>query len=216
MPAFFTVSHNSHHTRGWPWIASLPQGFGVTYHCRTEGRFLHYATGRMVALLERDKGVKWPDVLGCGAFPFLIVSGRVKAAWDEEGIGALPLEPLDLATPLPKKLLGTVPPAYYWVDGARLRGALLDFEACDLRGVRFCPECGTRTDSGPAPGARFSYVFREGTWTGLQLFTTDLSPTKFFGTQAVVDCARKHRLTNFRFVPVEEGDVPGSRGLKYR
>jgi len=52
-------------------------------------------------------------------------------------------------------------------------------------------------------------------WNGAQLFTTDLSPCVFFCTEAVVDCARKKKLTNFRFVPVEEGANPKSKGLDY-
>jgi hypothetical protein len=222
MPRFFSVSANSVYTRGFPWISSLTQGFGVTYVCRTEGRSLSYATGKMVALLERDKGVKWPDVLGCGAFPFLIVSERVKEAWDREEIGAFSMEQVEIAGPLPRKLMGTAPPQYFWIDGARLRGALIDFEASGFVGVRFCPECGTRTDNIPetfrlqyAPGARFSFVFREDTWNGLNLFTTDIADTKFFCTEAVVQCARKHKLTNFRFVPIEDGHAIGSRGLDY-
>ena len=221
MPRFYSIRDNSFYTRGFPWICSLPQGLGVTYQCKTEGRTLLYATGKMVALLERDKGVKWPDILGCGAFPFLIVSERVKDAWDREGIGAFPMEQIEIAAPLPKKLVGTVPPGYFWIDGARLRGALTDFEASGFVDVHFCPECGARTDNITetsmrrfAQGARWPYVFREDTWNGLNLFTTDISDCKFFCTEAVVECARKYKLTNFRLIPIEDGDDFRSRGLK--
>jgi hypothetical protein len=47
------------------------------------------------------------------------------------------------------------------------------------------------------------------------LFTTDLSPTAFFCTNQVVDCARRNRHSNFRFLPVELGAGAGHRGVDY-
>jgi hypothetical protein len=106
-----------------------------------------------------------------------------------------------------------IPAKYFWIDGAKLRGALIDFELSGFVGVKFCPECGTRTDDIEktydkqyAQGARFSYVFQGNSWNGLHLFTTDISNTKFFCTERFVACAQKHNFTNFRFIPIEEGD----------
>ena len=96
----------------------------------------------------------------------------------------------------------------------------MDFEASGFVDVRFCAECGTRTDEISATFHRqhsgvWQYVFRRGTWNGSNVFTTDLSPCRFFCTEAVVDCARKYKLTNFRFIPVEEGANFKSKGLDY-
>ncbi|MBI5303122.1 MAG: hypothetical protein HY868_13385 [Chloroflexi bacterium] len=150
-------------------------------------------------------------MLGCGAFPFLIVSEKTIECWEKDGVGTFPIHKVKIANPLPKKLMETTAPNYFWIDGMELRGALIEFEASGFMGVKFCPECGTRTDNISetfnhqyARGVTFSYVFRENTWNGLNLFTTDISPTAFFCTDLVVECARKYKLTNFRFIPVEE------------
>ncbi len=212
MTKFFTLSDDSFSHRGFPWISHLVEGFGLSYYCKREKRSLHYATGEMVAQLEPKKGTKWSDALGCGAFPFLIVSEYVVECWAKEGVGTFPIHEVRIAAPFPKKLSGTTPPRYFWIDGAKLKEALIDFRASGFVGVKFCPECGNRTenisktfDNQYAKGAKFSYVFRERTWNGLNLFTTDISDTAFFCTEALVECAHKHKFTNFRFIPVEEG-----------
>ena len=193
-------------------MSRLTEGFGLTYYCKSENRVLSYASGDMGALLEYNKGTKWPDVLGCGAYPFLIVSEKVIECWARENIGTFPVHRVRIASPLPKRLTGTTPPEYFWIDGSKLRGALIDFEASGFVDVRFCAECGTRSNSIQgtfkrpyAQGAEFSYVYRENTWNGLNLFTTDISDTAFFCTEVIVEVARKYKLTNFRFAPVEEG-----------
>ena len=105
---------------------------------------------------------------------------------------------------------------YFWLDGQKIQGAMLDFEESGFVNVQFCPECNTRTDDIGATFDRqhsrvYPYAFRPGTWTGLNLFTTDLSHCSFFCTEAVVECARKHKLTNFRFVPAEEMQTTRAR-----
>jgi hypothetical protein len=179
-----------------------------------------YAYGSIEAFLDRQKGVKWPDALGCGHYPFFILSERVLDAFSKENIGDFPHHAVLIQQPLPKKLAGLVPPRYFWLDGQKMRGAALDFKASGFVGVRFCPECGTRTDDISATCDRqhsrvYPYVFRPGTWNGANLFTTDLSHCAFFCTEAVVECAQKHKLTNFRFIPTEDGASPSSKGLDY-
>jgi len=221
-PKFFSVRNNSLRKRGFPWIQSLGRGFREFFLCRqcVPARSIMYAAGPIEAVCDRRKGVEWPDVIGCGHFPFFILSESALDAFSEAGLVDLPHHGVLIQTPLPRKLERLPPPKYFWLDGKRMKGALLDFEASGFVGVRFCPECGTRTDD---IGATFSrqnsrvcpFAFRESKWNGAQLFTTDLSPCVFFCTETVVDCARKKKLTNFRFIPVEEGANSKSKGLDY-
>ena len=222
MPQFYKVGHNSTHKRGMPWVWRLGRGFREVYVCRrcADARSIHYAMGAVEAFCDPDLGVTWPDILGCGSYPFFIVSERTVDAFIADRIGDLPYHPVLIQAPLPKRLRDTVPPSYFWIDGQKLLGAFLDFEASGFVGVQFCPECGTRTDDISATHIRqnsrvYPYAFRPSSWNGAKLFTTDLSPCAFFCTDEVVACARKHSLTNFRFVPIEEGSNVSSRGIDY-
>jgi hypothetical protein len=220
MPRFFRVSDNSFFARGFPWIWKLAEGLGEVHYCTLEDRAIQEPVGDLVALLERSKGTKWPDVLGCGDYPLFIVSERTVECWAKERVGTFPAHRVRFASPLPKRLMGTTPPAYFWIDGAKLKGALMDFEASGFVDVSFCPECGTRNENEDETNRRYieggwPYVFRENTWAGLNLFTTDLCDTQFFCTEVVVECARKYKLTNFEFVPIEERSDPWNKCIKY-
>jgi hypothetical protein len=220
---FFSVSDNSLDKRGFPWIQSLGRGFKEVYFCRDcipEERTLMYADGPVEAFLDRRKGTKWPDVLGCGHFSFFILSERALRAFSAEGVGEFPHHEVLVQKPFPLKLAASPAPRYFWIDGQKMRGASLDSEASGFVEVRTCPECGSSSyDIGATYDRQHSrvwpYVFRPGTWSGANLFTIDLWECMFFCTEAVVDCARKHRLTNFRFIPIEEGANCSSKGLEY-
>jgi hypothetical protein len=100
---------------------------------------------------------------------------------------------------------------YFWVDGGRHRAASVDFERSGFVDVRFCELCGTRMEdmeatyvrrrAEPPPPLVFDYEES----LGLDLFTTDLSPTAFFSTDRVLDCVRRSKLTNIQFVPTKDG-----------
>jgi hypothetical protein len=222
MERFYRVSDNSFETRGYPWALNILSGLselGVCYSCAPEGVPIRQPQGVITVRLEPGVGTRWPDALGCGAWSLFIVSGRVLKHWKKDGIGEFPAEPVEIADPLPKKLRGSDKPDYYWLDGASMKGARLDFDASGFVGVRYCPECGRRTDDMSATYVRqhdgvWPMRFLDGSWNGAQLFTTDLSPYVFFCTQSVVECARRHRHKNFRFVPAERAASPGN-GIRY-
>lgn len=220
MTNFFTVSHNSSYTRGFPWAERVVSGLTRGPACAVCGVEPFLAEGDIEVALERKKGSTWPDALGCGAYPFFIVSDRALAAWRAEGVGDFPRHAVRVVGPVPAKLSAQPPPAYSWIDGGRLLGARLDFEAGGFVGVRFCPGCGNRTHEVAATynrrrSGRWPFAFVPGTWNGGPLFTTDLSPTQFFCTSEILRCARDYRLTNFRFLPTEDGGDAESKGLQY-
>lgn len=90
------------------------------------------------------KCYRWPDVLGIGHYPLFIVSDRVLEAWRKERVGEYPHHRVDILPPFPNSMKDLSPPAYYWIDGDKMRGAFVDFEASGEVGVRFCPACNTR------------------------------------------------------------------------
>ncbi len=220
MIKFYSISDNSFDTRGFPWISEITKGITMLPPCEKCGGRRFYPSGDISVIFEPDKGTKWADVLGCGSQMLLIISEKVVAAWSKENIGEIPLHRVKLQKPYPKKLEGTKPPKYYWVDGEKLCGAELDLLASGFLDARYCESCGrllyditktyTLQHSKICP-----YIFKPDSWDGKNLFTTNLSYLKFFCTDALIDCAKKYKLTNFRFTPVEEGSAIGHKGIKY-
>ncbi|AQT68261.1 hypothetical protein STSP2_01417 [Anaerohalosphaera lusitana] len=218
MKNFYSISHNSFDTRGFPWgeevLTEIPKR-----ECLRCGGIRFTLEADIDLLLERCKGSKWPDVLGLG-MSYFTVSGRVLEDWKREGIGEFPVHRVRIAKPYPKKLEDTAPPNYHWIDGRKMVGAKLDYEASGFVNHKFCDTCGRLLydDSGTYK-KRFQeycpYVFVPGSWEGADLFTTDYSHLAFFCTEKVLDCARKHQHTNFRFTPIEEGIATNSKGVQY-
>ena len=217
----FTVRHNSFNTRGFPWIDRIVKG--LEYHDEScsecGGGPVSKVVGDIHAKLDPNKGQKWPDVLGCGASSVLIVSERVLNDWKTDGIGDVPVGGrVVVVSPLPKRLQGVQPPCYVWLDPAKMIDARLDEEASGFVGVLCCSICGRRTWDIAATYERQhspqwgGYVLRD--WYGANLFTA-ASYGFHFCTEKVIECAKRHRHTNFRFVPVEDGIAAGSSGLKY-
>src|SRR5687767_12229869 len=112
---FFSVSHNSFSKRGFPWLKSLGKGFRQFYLCRrcASARSIMYAAGPVEGVCDPRKGAKWPDVLGCGHFPFFILSERALGAFSAEGIGEFPHHPVLIQPPLPQKLAAQPTPQYF-------------------------------------------------------------------------------------------------------
>jgi hypothetical protein len=217
---FFSVSDNSLLRKGFPWINDVTSGLAWGDKCRVCRIKPWLPTGDIEVTLEPRKGTVWPDVLGSGSYPFFIVSSRVLDAWLAESVGKVPHHDVKIAGSLPKKLRDKSPPAYHWIDGARMRGALLDYKASGFVGVKFCHKCGYPKHNVSATydrqhAKKYPYAFIRDSWNGPKLFTTDLSPTRFFCTDDLLRCARSYALTNFRFLPVEEGDSPASKGIDY-
>jgi len=170
-------------------------------------------------LLQRNKGSKWPDALGCGAEPLFIVSKRVIEDWKREGIGDFPTHKVVIASPYPKKLENTKRPEYLWLEGEDMLGAKIDFEASGYVGVVFCSKCGRRSDDISATYDRhhsgvWPEVIIPGSWNGSNIFTTDISQYAFFCTELVLECAKKYRHMNFQFIPIERS-ASSLEGIKY-
>jgi hypothetical protein len=220
MSDFFRVSDNSLQSDGYPWIERIHAGMREPVRCKRCGVEVSQPGGDLEVSLDENQGTRWPDVLGCGAHPLLIVSASVVESWQNEEQLAPAVGGRVSFRALPKGLEALKRPSYFWIDGARMRGANLDFQAGGFVDVRFCAECETRSENITATHTRqasghWPYVFAAGTWNGAKLFTSDLSPAVFFCTDEIVECARRHRHRNFRFIPSEAGGATWSAGIDY-
>lgn len=222
MNSFFNVSDDSFGMHSFPWGQRILKGLElvkVCYACADGGRRIERPHGEVELLLQKDKGTRWPDVLGCGAWPLFVVSRRILLDWNSAGIRDVVAYPVRLATPLPRKLQTIPPPDYFWLDGEQMLGARLDLEASGFVGVSVCEKCGTQLYDIKATyqrqhGATFPMEFIKSSWSGADVFTTNLSPGVFFCTERVFECAKNNRHTNFRFVPSAVAASP-SAGIKY-
>lgn len=212
MLKFYEMAHNSSATRGFPWAWKIIEGLElvkVCYACSKEGRQIQRPMGDIAVELEQGRGTRWPDILGCGSWPVFIVSRRVLDDWQTDGVGTFPSNRVIIMGSLPPKLVNVPRPDYFWLDGTKMQGGKLDFEESGFVDVRFCPECGTRLDDISATSARqrtgeFPMKIVPGTWTGSNVFTTDLSPAAFFCTDKVFKSANRRKHLNFRFEAAAE------------
>jgi hypothetical protein len=86
----------------------------------------------------------------------------------------------------------------------------MDFEASGLAGLWVCSTRDRRAYDAGATDDRQSagvapYPIIEGSWTGANLFTADVTSHTFLGIAAVIACASRPQHTNFRFTCVGEG-----------
>jgi hypothetical protein len=170
--------------------------------------------------LDVYRGTKWPDALG-GADLLLTLSARVVEAWDKDGLTPLAIGGrVHITGELPTSLEDVSPPDYYWIDGSRMIAAELDLAASGIVVESHCSACGRyeqdvsatykRHELGSAP-----WIFVDNAVKHTDLFTTSFSPLLFFCSSNVLEFARRHRFTNFRFTPVEAGAASWSRGVDY-
>lgn len=179
--------------------------------CPEHGDILYYPSGEFDVVVEG--GNRYPDVLGCGAYPFLIVSQSVVNAWRGAGITSFHSYQVhvDEVRSRSKLLHETEPPLYHRIE---IDGRCeIDFAASGLEIVRFSPEC-QHLVTKPSMSSGFRMV--SGSWDANPLFRDQLHyPRVSFCTQLVLDLARSNRFTNFRFEAMQGPYDHGSKGIDY-
>lgn len=211
MTKFYDISHNTAYERGMPEIQKIVVGMVDDGPCPTCGVSRRRPSGDLKVWLGKTRARLWPDLLACGDYPCFVISEKFLHAMQDCGIQIVLGGRVEFVGPNVSGLPLDDAPQYYWVDGSRSRAGKMDFEASGYVDVRFCPDCGVRSDdisqtyrrqhATPPPGQVFEYDES----SGLDLFTTDLAPTAFFCTDRVVQCVKQHKLRNVAIRPVEQG-----------
>jgi hypothetical protein len=155
------------------------------------------------------KGKTYPDILGCGAYPLLILSERVLTTWDSLGLGSYSAYPMNIISePAGKR---PTPPPYYHV---KITGRCqLDLEAMGLKVIYRCPKCDysevveTKEND---PRAGLHQVIKPETWDGSDVFVADINPRGPFCTGRVAALAERNKWTNFRFDPSDYDWLKGT------
>lgn len=210
MSTFYRLTHNSSYNRMFTWAASIhPRSDTYERTCKVCGVRESYPVGAFDVTVEG--GSRYPDVLGCGAYPFLIVSETIIGDWREANITSFHVYPVGISNVLTKRLRDIPPPQYYRVE---LDGVCqIDSKASGLRVVNQCPEC-HHLWTDPISASGFQMV--PDSWDGSALFRdSTLYPRVSFCTELILELARKHRRTNFRFEPMEGPFDSSSKGINY-
>ncbi len=210
IPTLYVFGDNTFTNRGFAWAASIhPRSEIVHEICPKCGSVKHYPKGDFDVTLE--KGSKYPDILGCGAYPFLIVSGKVIKAWQEENVSSFHTYIVNIARIKSVKLKELPAPQYYRVeiDGH----CQIYLEASGAKVKKYCLKC-NHFETIPTLLKKFSIL--SDSWDGNALFRDEnLYPRVSFCTETIVKIATKYRLTNFRFEPMEGPLDPRNKGINY-
>ena len=210
MSAFYIFRDNSSYNRRFTWASSIrPKSEMIDRKCPECGAGEYYPSGAFDVIIEG--GDRYPDILGCGVYPLLIVSESVIDDWHKAGITSFHTYPVNVEDVLTKKLRRVPTPKYFRVeiDG----NCKIDLEASGLRVIKYCPECHYLSTE-PAVSLGFKMV--PGSRDGSPLFRdADLYPRVNFCTELILELAGKYKRTNFRFESMEGPFDHFSRGIEY-
>jgi hypothetical protein len=150
-----------------------------------------------------EGGRRVPDLLGCGAYPLLIVSEAVIHDWQDNQITGFEAFPLEVERHIgnpcmpPLKVEGA---SYFHI---KVTGrCTVDREAKGIRVNFFCPRC----KFSEIEDASFDqpFILDPTRRDGSDLFIDELFPCVTFCTERVLTLASANRRTNFRFTRPEE------------
>ncbi len=208
----FQMRHNTNFSRGWLYAWSIhPRSPLSSNFCDQCGRGSEIPSGEFDVDLEG--GSKYPDILQCGAYPFLIVSERVVTDWREAGITCFDAYKVCVASVKPKKARLAAPPLYFRIE---LTGTcVVEPKASGMKISRRCSKCGTgdidRDNAKP-------FAIVPGSWNDFPLFRdAKLLPRVSFCNEQVFKLAKEKNHTNFRFeVAIVAGGAVRSKKIVSR
>lgn len=206
----FRLSHNTSHNPEYAMATMIiPRSELIRRPCTKSNSVEEYPSGEFDVILEGGPG--FPDMLGCGPYPFLIVSESVLETFKEEEILCFEKYPV-LGVELDLEGSSRDKPQRYFrleVSGK----CEIDLKASGVELVDFELECHHLVTS---PSMMPRFVIRDGSWDGQDLFRDPvLFPRVIFCTNRVLEIASRHQFTNFRFDPIQGPFNSALPGLDY-
>lgn len=190
----YTLSDNTSHERQWTTAVKLhPRSRMIKWSCPDCGARASYPTGACDVTIEG--GYAYPDFLGCGAYPLLICSERVIAAWERHGLGPFIKFPVGVVGTLDTTLQRDEAPQYFRVEVCG--EVMVDVPGSGGTFSRFCTRCGRFMTN---PKIIRKFVFHQGSWDGSSIFRDHrLFPRLIFCIESVKQLFEAECFTNFRF-----------------
>lgn len=202
---FFKLKDNCLRARGFPWASGLDAPY-VEETCPACGRrFAPVYEGEAEARID-NKGSRWSDIIGSGtASPPFMISERVIDTLRGVGVESFEEHPVRITEIKSKQLRIIPPPQYYYLN---VKGEMdIDREASGIPERKvICPVCLMQEPY--QPGEKIPsperLIPRPETWDGSDLFILrNYGRSSVFCTRKVLELARQHRWTNFRFEPID-------------
>lgn len=191
----YNVPFKNRHTWAFSLIPRISEISALCDVCGHGGLFPDWYPERPFSVII-GKGKIFPDILGCGAYPLTILSERVLATWSSLGLGSYTAFPLDVIVE-PSSGRPTPPPYYHIKITGRCE---LDLQAMGVTITYTCPKC-HYNEIEPVFG--YPKIIKRETWDGSDVFASDIFPMAPLCTSRVVELAKKHKWTNFRFEPMD-------------
>jgi hypothetical protein len=194
---FFSFSHNSFVEENWVWGAEIvPALDTISSPCFVCGNGLLYPSRypeRPLSVVI-ESGSRYPDILGCGAYPLLIISESVADAWKENGLRGFNLFPLTIANPIKKT---PNPPKYFHVH---VTGRCnINFKKIGVEVIESCPKCGYIWVE---PFDFEFHITEEDKNDDSDFFVNEYFPQVVFCTERVRELAIEMLWTNVAFEPI--------------
>src|SRR5438105_1030015 len=136
---FYELADNSEYEKKWAFAVSIhPKSHVVKWLCPECGRAAQYPAGSFDVTVEG--GSRFPDFLGCGAYPLLIVSERAVSVFKGAGITCFQEYPVGVAAVQESRLRREEAPAYFRIE---ITGeCMIDFAASGATIKTICERCG--------------------------------------------------------------------------
>lgn len=194
---FYEFTDHSPYEKEWTIAISIhPHSPIVKWACPACRRADQYPSGAFGVTVEG--GNAFPDLLGCGAYPLLILSERMISVLQDAGIDCFKKYPVSIESIRESSVQRQDAPNYFRVE---ITGECkIDFFASGMTITNICAHCG-RIDVEPLMIPRFAIL--QGSWDGCDLFRDQrYFPRVTFCTERLVDLVKENGLTNCEFIPM--------------
>jgi hypothetical protein len=203
---YYDIEDNNDYDTRAPEISEIIEGLFNKGSCIKCGHEQRYTAGDILTRLVVKNNHFWPDAMQCCSYPCFVVSDKFIEVMKNSQVKLFIGGKVLFASPTKGKNLPLDnAPSYYWLDGKKHLAGKMDFDASGFVGVRFCDVCGNRThdisktyDRQHYSEQKFTHKFSVEKSLGLDIFTTDLSPTAFFCNEKLRKLIKLNKLTNLR------------------
>lgn len=196
----YSVTDNTIEEKQWTWaIEALPRLATVSRRCDVchRGRLYPGRYPERALDAEVEDGTSYPDILGCGSYPFFILSEATLLNLESHGVEGFQPFPLTITKATGPIIEAVTPPRYHHLKIAV--GCELDFHAMGVSVLGHCSKCYfTRLD----PSYDFNLVVREKSLRGYDLFVSEFLDCMAICTSRFKDIVEQNHGTNFEFTEI--------------